>query len=62
VTDVSTPDPELLQKADLGAGEMYDQMQKRDMAMKKYQSVLATNAGNDEAEKSAEKDERGVRE
>jgi tetratricopeptide (TPR) repeat protein len=62
VTDVSTPDPELLQKADLGAGEMYDQMQKRDMAMKKYQSVLATNAGNDEAEKARRRMKEAYRE
>jgi tetratricopeptide (TPR) repeat protein len=52
VEEVSTPDPELLQKADLGAGEMYDQMKRRDMALKKYQSVVATNAGNGEAEKA----------
>ena len=62
VTDVSTPDPELLQKADLGAGEMYDQLQKRDMAMKKYQSVVATNAGNDEAEKARKRMKEAYRE
>jgi hypothetical protein len=62
VTDVSTPDPELLQKADLGAGEMYDQVQKRDMAMKKYQSVVATNAGNDEAEKARKRMKEAYRE
>jgi hypothetical protein len=62
VTDVSTPDPGLLQKADLGAGEMYDQMQKRDMAMKKYQSVVATNAGNDEAEKARKRMKEAYRE
>lgn len=62
VTDVSTPDPELLQKADLGAGEMYDQMQKRDMALKKYQSVVATNAGNGEAEKARKRMKEAYRE
>jgi hypothetical protein len=62
VTDVSTPDPELLQKADLGAGEMYDQLQKRDMAMKKYQSVVATNGGNDEAEKARRRMKEAYRE
>jgi tetratricopeptide (TPR) repeat protein len=62
VTDVSAPDPELQQKADLGAGEMYDQMQKRDMAMKKYQSVVATNAGNDEAEKARRRMKEAYRE
>jgi len=39
VSEVAGGDPELLQKANLGAGEMYDQLQKRDLAMKKY--VLA---------------------
>ncbi len=44
VNNVEHPDPELLQKANLGAGEMYDLLQKRDLAMKKYQAVVATNA------------------
>src|SRR5262249_31116945 len=33
VGDVANPDPDLFQKANLAAGEMYDQMQKRDLAM-----------------------------
>ena len=45
-------DPELLQKANLGAGEMYDQMQNRDAAMKKYQAVVSINSGNLEADKA----------
>jgi tetratricopeptide (TPR) repeat protein len=52
VADIQAPDPELLQKANLYAGEMYDQLQKRDLAMKKYQAVVATNSGNGEAEKA----------
>ena len=48
------PDPEILQKANLGAGEMYDQLQKRDLAMKKYQIVLAENASTPPAEKARE--------
>jgi tetratricopeptide (TPR) repeat protein len=52
VTDIPTPDSELLQKANLGAGEMYDQMQKRDLAIKKYEAVVASNGGNAEAEKA----------
>ena len=39
-----SPDPEILQKANLGAGEMYDLQQKRDLATRKYQAVIATNA------------------
>ena len=52
VGEVTGADPEMLQKANLGAGEMYDQMQKRDLAVKKYEAVVATNSGNAEAEKA----------
>lgn len=52
VSDIQGPDPELLQKGNLRAGEMYDQMQKRDLAMKKYEAVVATNSSNNEAEKA----------
>jgi len=52
VGDLQSPDPELLQKGNLYAGEMYDQMQKRDLAMKKYEAVVATNSGNGEAERA----------
>ena len=43
VSQVSQPDPEVLQKADLGAGEMYDLLQKHDLAVKKYQAVIAAD-------------------
>ncbi|MGA9356393.1 MAG: hypothetical protein WBV46_22085 [Terriglobales bacterium] len=52
VGEVSGVDPELLQKADLGAGEMYDQMQNRDAAMKKYQAVVVVDSGNAQADKA----------
>jgi tetratricopeptide (TPR) repeat protein len=52
VGEVAGADPELLQKANLGAGEMYDQLQKRDLAVKKYEAVVATNSGNAEADKA----------
>lgn len=54
VSQAPNPDPEALQKANLAAGEMYDLLQKRELAMKKYQIVLAENAGTplaDEARK-----------
>ena len=51
VSQASDPDPETLQKADLAAGEMYDLLQKRDLAMKKYQIVLAENGSTPPAEK-----------
>ncbi|MGB8989577.1 MAG: hypothetical protein WCC37_23465, partial [Candidatus Sulfotelmatobacter sp.] len=49
---VPAADPETQQKADLAAGEMYDQLQQRDLAMKKYQIVLAENASTPPAEKA----------
>jgi tetratricopeptide (TPR) repeat protein len=44
VSETPQPDPEILQKANLGAGEMYDLLRKRDLAIKKYQAVVATDA------------------
>ncbi len=52
VGEVSDADPETLQKANLAAGEMYDLLQKRDLAMKKYQIVLAENASTPPAEQA----------
>lgn len=37
-------DPEVLQRANLGAGEMYDILQKRDLALARYQAVIADGA------------------
>jgi tetratricopeptide (TPR) repeat protein len=62
VSEVAGADPELLQKANLGAGEMYDQLQKRDLAMKKYVAVVATNSGNAEADKSRKRIKDAYRE
>jgi len=50
VAQVSDADPETLQKANLAAGEMYDILQKRDLAMKKYEAVLAENGSTPPAE------------
>ena len=44
VNEVSQPDPEVLQKANLAAGEMYDLLQKRDLAVKRYHAVVAADA------------------
>jgi len=52
VTESQDPDPETLQKANLAAGEMYDLLQKRDLAMKKYQIVLAENGSTPPAEQA----------
>jgi len=62
VSEVAGTDPELLQKANLGAGEMYDQLQKRDLAVKKYEAVVAVNSGNAEADKARKRIKNAYRE
>src|ERR1039458_5029981 len=62
VSQATDADPELLQKANLGAGEMYDQLQKRDLAVKKYEAVVATNSGNAEADKARKRMKDAYRE
>ncbi len=52
VNQPPTPDPYILQKANLAAGEMYDLLQKRDLAMKSYQTVLAGNANTGPADQA----------
>ena len=47
---VQRPDPDTAQKAALGAGEMYDLMRKRDLAIKQYQAVVAVDSGTALAE------------
>jgi outer membrane protein assembly factor BamD (BamD/ComL family) len=62
VGDVSGADPELLQKANLGAGEMYDQLQTRALAMKKYEAVVATNSENAQADQARKRMKEAYRE
>jgi tetratricopeptide (TPR) repeat protein len=50
VNQAPNPDPDILQKANLAAGEMYDLLQKRDLAMQAYQTVLAGNANTGPAD------------
>lgn len=52
VNQSANPDPEIQQKANLAAGEMYDLLQKRDLAMKKYEIVLAENGSSAPAEQA----------
>src|SRR6266851_3065650 len=52
VNEAPNPDPDTLQKANLAAGEMYDLLQKRDRAMKKYEMVLAMNSNTPPAEQA----------
>jgi tetratricopeptide (TPR) repeat protein len=44
VSEVAQPDPEVLQKANLAAGQMYDLLEKRDLAVNKYHAVMITDA------------------
>ena len=52
VNQAPNPDPDILQKANLAAGEVYDLLQKRDLAMKKYETVLAGNANTGPADQA----------
>lgn len=50
VSQAPQPDSEVLQKANLGAGEMYDLQQRRDLATRKYQAVIALNSASPPAD------------
>jgi tetratricopeptide (TPR) repeat protein len=62
VGENSDADPEILQKANLAAGEMYDLLQKRDLAVKKYQIVLAENGSSPLAERARDHMKEAYRE
>jgi Tetratricopeptide repeat len=47
---VPEPDADIGQKANLGAGEMYDLLQKRDLAVKKYELVIAADGNTPSAD------------
>jgi tetratricopeptide (TPR) repeat protein len=47
---VPKPDPELAQKAAVGAGEMYDLLRKRDLAVQRYQTAVGVDSGSPLAE------------
>jgi hypothetical protein len=52
VNQAPNPDPDILQKANLAAGEMYDLQQKRDLAMKAYEAVLTGRADSGQADQA----------
>jgi hypothetical protein len=62
VGQVPQPDPVVLQKANLGAGEMYDLLQKRDLELAKYQAVVANGAGSPPAETARKRMKEAYRE
>ena len=62
VSQVPQPDPQVLQKANLGAGEMYDLLQKRDLALSKYEAVVASGATTPPAETARKRIKEAYRE
>ena len=56
------PEEEALQKANLGAGEMYDLLQKRDLALAKYQAVVAKGSNSLPAETARKRIKEAYRE
>lgn len=62
VGEVPGADPELLQKANLGAGEMYDQLRRRDLAVKKYEAAVAVNSGSADADQARRRMKEAYRE
>lgn len=47
---VAKPDPEMAQRAAIAAGEMYDMLRKRDVALQRYQSAVAVDSASPLAE------------
>jgi tetratricopeptide (TPR) repeat protein len=62
VGQVPQPDPDALQRANLGAGEMYDLLQKRDLALTKYQAVVANGGSSPPAETARKRLKEAYRE
>jgi hypothetical protein len=50
MTEAAKPDPEMAKKATVGAGEMYDLLRNRDLAMKRYEAAVAVDSGSPLAE------------
>jgi tetratricopeptide (TPR) repeat protein len=62
VSQAPQPDSEVSQKANLGAGEMYDVQQKRDLALAKYHAVVADGSGTLPAETARKRMKEAYRE
>ena len=50
MTQVLKPDLEIAQKAAVNAGEMYDLLRRRDLALKRYEAAVAVDSGSPLAE------------
>jgi len=62
VSQAPQPDSEVSQKANLGAGEMYDVLRKRDLALAKYHAVVADGSGTPPAETARKRMKEAYRE
>jgi len=62
VNEIPEPDRETQQKANLAAGEMYDLLQKRDLALAHYQAVIATAANSPLADTARKRMKEAYRE
>ena len=52
VNEAPNPDPDIQLKANLAAGQMYDLLKQRDLAMKRYETVIAENANSGQADQA----------
>jgi tetratricopeptide (TPR) repeat protein len=52
VNGIPQPDSEILRKSNLGAGEMYDMLRNRDLALKRYEQVVAVNVTSPQADEA----------
>jgi hypothetical protein len=52
VNGIPQPDSEILRKSNLGAGEMYDMLRNRDLALKRYEQVVAVNTTSPQADEA----------
>jgi tetratricopeptide (TPR) repeat protein len=52
VNEAPNPDPDIRQKANLAAGQVYDVMQKRDLAMRAYEAVLTGRPDSGQADQA----------
>lgn len=62
VAQTPEADPVIQQKANLSSGEVYDLLNKRDLALKKYEQVIALNSSNEPAEKARKRIKEAYRE
>jgi tetratricopeptide (TPR) repeat protein len=50
LSEIQKPEPDTAQKAAINAGEMYDLLRERDLALKRYEAAIAVDSGSPLAE------------